>query len=423
MSRKNVFRVFSIFVISIILIILFNITSISNFIIVWYFWLIISLYLYNNRLVISIYIVLTMFSTSAYVAANLGYIYFYIPKEIIEEVTSKSLFSILLSYLITIALLELLGNKKMLNLKEVSQRFQNEIEWIAPNKILLLNFVLLVILSYFYFNLLINVDINSFITNPRAVKQQVYGVVAEHYFQVFIFPTTLIMVLRFIKTKSKFNFISIILLILLWIPLVLIGERKVLYLIVLGILLFGGFKPQKIISVGIVSLLFFLFLPLVREGWLGFDDWILSFHEFILPQYFSFLLHTLHPSVLETISSTSGYLTGAQALLPSFFRIFQYEPLGLSFYNLDLTNVGIAANPIGEAYINFGEKGYFIFSFLFSCTLILLFYFSEKNYLFWIVGLPYTFLAGRSDLWISFFFIIYSYLLLSILMTRKKIIK
>ena len=199
---------------------------------------------------------------------------------------------------------------------------------------------------------------------------------------------------------------------LYWIPFLLVGSRKEL------IYLFGAitiyFMYNKKISktflfiITVVGIVFFL-LP----GLIG-NSMEFSFHEFILPQYMLFTL------LESNVNIDYNYFQGTWFLLPGFLRLYNTESLGVIFFNAGLTNVGVGGNPVAEAYVNNHNFVVIIFAIVTVIFLLLIVLLSRINPWIGLIGLSYGFVWGRSDLWITLFFILYTGLIIKLICYRGR---
>ncbi|MCP3761377.1 hypothetical protein NLX67_03100 [Domibacillus sp. A3M-37] len=386
----------------------------------WIFFLLIQILIFKGAgkyfSIITVFI--TLYSVSAYIASNWGFIYFDIPKFIIDDVTLKSLAAIIFSHFILFIISPMFKNK---SLKDSEQLFIKRIKTLSINKINLMLFLMFLIGSYFWYRLIFKVGLPNLIGNPRFFASVLLEQ-AGFYHQIIMIPISIILTAYLINNKlnfkRKFLFISILL--LAWIPLLLVGARKEIYVYLLAILFFGGIKKSNKIIMGFFTAIVMLIIPLVREGWSGFENVILSFQEFILPQYSHFIFELLGEQQKSALLNLSGYEVGAWSLFPGFLRVEEFIPLGLSVFNLGLTNVGIAAHPIGEAFLNFGTNGYIIFVFIFVFLNIFTIRLAKNNIMAFVICFLYLILLGRTDLWVTVFFCLYTYIFIAIFFIKFK---
>ncbi|WP_141557678.1 hypothetical protein [Bacillus cereus] len=359
---------------------------------------------------------MTWYSTSAFIASFLGFTYFDIPQQIIFEVTQKSLLTLIVCHFVLI-LCKILF--KFPSLDWIETNFIGVIQGLSKNRIKFMIVILMTLGVYFWYRIIFVIGITSLLENPRIYAAVLFEQVG-FYHQIIMVPITFILIVYMINTKGAHKLKAWIFIsgILIWLPMVLVGARKELYICVIVIFLFGGITRIKKVILGIVVTFMFLIIPLFREGWVGFDNIILSFQEFILPQYSHFIFEILGDIQKNAIVDISGYQAGFWSLFPGFLRPHEYVPLGLSLFNLRLTNVGIAAHPIGEAVLNFGELGYVLFGFIFVGVTVVAFISSKKSIIVSVILFAYLSLLGRSDLWITIFFCLYTCIVTSLFFIR-----
>lgn len=233
-------------------------------------------------------------------------------------------------------------------------------------------------------------------------------------------PLSIILITYVINKQIEYGkkFIILNIVLFAWLPLLLVGARKEIYICIIAVFLFSGISRMKKMVLGVFAVLLLLLLPLLREGWVGFDNLIMSFHEFILPQYSHFIFEVLGSEAKRNIVETSGYQAGFWSLLPGMLRPKEYIPLGLSTFNLGLTNVGIAAHPIGEAVLNFNENGYVFFGLIYVVINTIVFMISKRSPLAAVIFFSYLSLLGRTDLWVTIFFGIYTYVFIRMFLMK-----
>ncbi len=120
--------------------------------------------------------------------------------------------------------------------------------------------------------------------------------------------------------------------------------------------------------------------------------------------------HLINDYDTSLVLEKSNLFNGVNAMFPSFLRINEYKGLGSSLLDsLSYIPLGIGAHPLGEAILNFGKYGYLVFIIVFFFCYNLIF-FIAKNGLpeLLIIAIGYFSIIGRSDLWLSVFFLSYS---------------
>lgn len=361
---------------------------------------------------------MTWYSTSAFIASSLGFTYFDIPQQIIFEVTQKSLLTLIVCHFVLI-LCKILF--KFPSLGWIETNFIGVIQGLSRNRIKFMIAILITLGIYFWYRIIFVIGITSLLENPRIYAAVLFEQVG-FYHQIIMVPITFILMVYMINTEGAYKLKAWIFIsgMLIWLPMILVGARKELYICVIVIFLFGGITRIKKVIFGIVIAFMFLIIPLFREGWVGFDNIILSFQEFILPQYSHFIFEILGDIQKNAIVDVSGYQAGFWSLFPGVLRPHEYVPLGLSLFNLRLTNVGIAAHPIGEAVLNFGEFGYVLFGFIFVGVTLVAFISSKKSIIISVILFAYLSLLGRSDIWITIFFCVYTCIFTSLFFIRLR---
>ncbi|HGA0701183.1 MULTISPECIES: hypothetical protein [Bacillus] len=388
------------------------------FIVIFFVQLIIDILQVKKRLVSILFVFIMLYSVSAFIAMRLGYIYFYMDPEIIVEVTGKSLASIILAYIFITISSFFFSFPSVESIKKRIRDYVLGIEKISINICIL---ILCIIAGYFWSKIIFQIGINALLSNPRIYATVLF----EHinfYHQIILIPISIILAIRMDYDKDSFmrNLTVKLSLALAWSPLVLVGARKELFIFVMGYFIFGGMKKLlKYMGLILIAILM-LFLPLIREGWSGFNNIIMSFHEFIMPQYASFIYQQLDDVSKNSILDVSGYMVGINAMIPGFLRIHEYIPLGESTFTLGITNVGIATHFIGEAVLNFPNGGYLLFSIMYTSMLLIIVKVNKISPMIFVLFYSYLIVIGRSDFWLTMFFCCYSFIFIYLLTFRKK---
>ena len=199
-----------------------------------------------------------------------------------------------------------------------------------------------------------------------------------------------------------------------WLPFVLVGARKellVVFIAVSGVyLVFNAIPLGRRLCWAILALfvlLFMVLLPAARDGYFA-----ASAHEWILPQYFLF-------SVMESEIKMEkyNYLTGFWLMIPGFLRPTPVRDLGQAFASLHLVNVGVGAHPVAEAYINNPEYAVMLFAVSTTFLLLAVRFLSKLSPAFGVLGMAYLLLWGRSDLWVTLFYMVYGGMVLAAMTT------
>ncbi|ODN42969.1 hypothetical protein [Piscirickettsia litoralis] len=150
-------------------------------------------------------------------------------------------------------------------------------------------------------------------------------------------------------------------------------------------------------------------------------DLPLMFNEFILPQYVNFLTSTLSHFQLSYLSSQSNYFHGIFSMLPHVLRPVDYQPLGMSFCSLNITNVCLGGSPIAEARISFPGYTYYVFSMVVFFLIFFVLKLGKKYPYLLFFGIPYLCIFGRADVAGFIFFVFYSTLIFKLLVAKIKV--
>lgn len=191
-----------------------------------------------------------------------------------------------------------------------------------------------------------------------------------------------------------------------WLPLFAIGARKnaLIVVVVVGLVALLGrpsVRGRRIaVAAALLGLALFAF-PAVTEGRL--DQ---STIEFVYPQYFLFT------DIERDLELDYGYGKGALLMVPAPLRPQPVVDLGLQFTLARITNVGVGAHPVGEAYL---VAPRFVVPLAAGATVALVLVtllLARASDAFLFIGVAHALLWGRSDLWITLFFITYQGLVL-----------
>ncbi|MEB1052780.1 hypothetical protein [Citrobacter portucalensis] len=234
----------------------------------------------------------------------------------------------------------------------------------------------------------------------------------NQYYQIIFIPIALILLVKALKNKFE-----IIYLVMLLLPFLLSASRKEIFVLACAFYLT---YPKIIAGKRKIWLVFFaltMFLsPMFREG-VGVYDRFVSFHEFILPQYGLIISQSI--GIDGSYFPNSNFLSGFWALIPSFLRLSDYITIGNQLSQLNIGNIGLASTPALDAYINFGILGIYIYPiFIFLYYKVCMFIISRRlvqlsPFLFYFI------VFGRSELWLTIFFSLYTSLFFLILLAKK----
>jgi len=227
----------------------------------------------------------------------------------------------------------------------------------------------------------------------------------------------------FVKAYRSVNIntkiIDFSLIVILWSLFIISGYRKELFAFIMCLFLSGfvniGHHKKSIIAL----VLLFLALPIFRDGNFRITNFVLSFHEFVLPQYTQGLVEfKMSHSDISYILRNSSLINGIGALFPSFLRLLPYKPIGVSILDLPYVDVGLGIHPFAEYAINFGKDWWFFFIIVSFIGYNLVFYLSRWIPEILFVSLGYFAMYGRSDVWLTIFFVTYSSIVLMFISRR-----
>jgi len=198
-----------------------------------------------------------------------------------------------------------------------------------------------------------------------------------------------------------------------WAPSLLVGARKspLLVLVALALLaLVAGrgraMRRGPLLAAGVLAL-GLLLVPLARTGRLDQAS-----IEFVYPQY------VLFSAMEHDLDLDYGYARGAALMLPAALRPFEVRDIGANFAELGVTNVGVGAHPVGEAYLASpraaGGRAVAATVLIVLVVRVL----ARVDSTFAVAGAAHLVLWGRSDFWITVFFTVYVGVLLWLLLAQ-----
>ncbi|MBV6644182.1 MAG: hypothetical protein KI790_01960 [Cyclobacteriaceae bacterium] len=351
------------------------------------------------------------------VSSLLEFQYYGVSRETVEQSSYFSILSIMGSVLIIVIFIYKRGQEKISSIREAIIQKINSVS-VARSYLIIFLMILLSVLMW------LNIwrSIGNFLpVGNRDFAGELFFI-SNHYMQILILSLSFYSIFRILSKRSRVEtLLYIVLLIFLWYPFAVVGARKEIFLLVLCIFFFLETTLKQKTLLGAAVVVYMFGIPLLREGVSSTVFNILSIQEFILPQYTHLLLSESSDLTISEILDQSSYQSGLWVFIPGTFRLTEFVPLGKSFYNLDLTNVALGAHPIGEAWINYGDWGYFFFAFLFFFLIRFLITGGAGITELVIVSCSYLAVFGRSDLWITLFFIIYTSLFFFLLATPIRI--
>lgn len=245
--------------------------------------------------------------------------------------------------------------------------------------------------------------------NRRMFAHFVYATY-DHNFQLIAISLSIILAIRAVcRPKNNETWLFLLpTLILYWLPTLIIGARKELFLVVVclvSILFIAGISRKYLYLVFGMMVL----LPIVKEGGLKY-----LFHEYILPQYYFLSLLQFPFQVDRTFAD------GSLFMLPNFLRPFPVESLASIFTNTGLPNVGYGAHPMAEAWIYSPDWCILVFALLTVSMLLVIYGLSRLYPGYGLLGFAYLIIWGRSEYWGHLFFIFYGGLLMWLLIDPLK---
>ena len=390
--------------------------NINTLIFAWYAYLFSSLFLVKReRLLLLIIIVLTMYNTTAWIVFYItGLIYPPFPEpSIIYEATISALRGVVLTYfVISFLFLKFDWNNWI---RKMSLRVVYILNNMSYIRLVLTSLVLYIFAFYDWYTML---RIGPFVIleYPRRYFWQSFLSTSNHNVQLITISLSIILFLGFFLKRNKiFKMNCIAVLLLYYIPYVVVGARKELLIVLLSgaiivVYIFKN-KSRYIMQVGLFFvIIFFVIMPYFRDKSL-----FRSFDEWIMPQYILFSI--IDENVRNMIDY--NYLTGAWIMLPGFMRPISVVNLGQQFADLKLTTVGVGGHSFAEAFLNFGDLSVFLFPLITLMLIIMIVLLSLRIPVAGIIGIVYLFLWGRSDLWVTIFYILYGSIVFALLAQVK----
>lgn len=368
----------------------------------------------SKRVFYIVWLCVTLYNISAFYAAHyFGLTYQPFPTiQTIFDATALSMKCIFFGFAFAATVLYKLNWKKWLtgNIEIINNRFKK-----LHRVNLLAGTSLLALIGLLDWLKILSVGLGAILNSSRREYASELISTSNHNAQLVAIAITILFLFYFMnnfKTMKVTVAVAMFSLMIYWVPFVLVGSRKELLIIILvmSIYFISRYRLGKVPLILILFAVGLLFLlPAILNGSLEY-----SFHEFILPQYLLFSLWE------HNIDLGYNYLSGVWFLLPSFFRVSDTVDLGTSFANLKLTNVGVGAHPVAEAFLNANNANLTIIFFTLVTTLLLLFIIllSKIDATYALIGLAYLLIWGRSDFWITLFFVIYIGLVIRLLTIR-----
>ncbi|MFD2616165.1 hypothetical protein ACFSTF_02420 [Terrilactibacillus laevilacticus] len=368
----------------------------------------------TSKLKIGIVFILTLYNTTESILYNFGYRPFWWASEkLIYSATEVSFFSIIIIFILLFTKLGFSSKDISMIYVRISQ-LEKKINNISKERKVLLYAIFSILMMINWIQLL-KVGLGNVIHSARRVYSADILITHSFYYQLFSISLSLIIIICIInlykkKSSNLLLVLSSTLFIFFWLPSIIIGSRKELLIVMLGIWAIK-LKSRFFRFLIITLIIIFLSMPLFFDGFNLID----SLHEFALPQYILFAF------MEYDIKGPFNYFSGLFFMVPSLLRPIHLIDMGSWFFTLKITNVGLGSHPFAEAYMNFGEFGLFIFPIIFIILTKFIIFLSKVNAAFWISGFPYLiFLINRSDFWTCIFFVFYTGLLFILFLEYPK---
>lgn len=358
-----------------------------------------------------IFLFLSLYSLSSYFLGLIGIVYFDTSFDVLHLIIRNNLIVISVVYFI-IELTHDFRARYIVSFANIRNKLLSQVTNVSKIKItlaalFLIILVLITILQIF------KIGVANFFSNIRGHGTTVF-IVGNFYLQILTIPISYILFSRGLHCKKPIYSKFILgLVVVFWIMYIFCGARKEVFIFAMIVVMSGLFDLKKNLKYFIGVLLIIFMLPMVREGYWVPTNYLLSLHEFVLPQYTQVIAKELMSSTqIEAIVEQSGLISGIGAMVPSFLRLMPYKPIGESILDLPYISVGLSVHPFAEFYINFGEYWWVAFVLFFVVGYHLIFILSRIVPELSVISFGYLAVYGRSDVWLTIFFIIYSTIVL-----------
>lgn len=373
---------------------------------VWAVWLIVLVVRGPTRIAGIFFLCLSAYGSVAWIAAAYGNHYFppFPTLALIERVTLTDVRAIVAAY---VAVELVLGLTKVSDVvRAVSVRCRERIVALSarpgPRAVVLLPVFAVGVLDWIT---VVRLGLGAVLAGERREFANDLLLGSDHNLQVVIVALSIIAAVWAVFADRKIP--VVLALVLCWAPFILVGSRKELLLVAAAVGLMVATSGAKKILAVFGGLVAFMFLqPVLKTG-----DIYFSLHEFILPQYMHFGL------AMNFVSPDFGgsFLERAQYLLPGPLRITEPVNLAQAFFYTGASEVGVGSSPFAEAQMIATWLPVELTFALLILGLVLFMVVLSR-------GLPFVSLIafsqlltfGRSDTWISMFFIVYIGLLLHV---------
>ncbi|GAA1799609.1 hypothetical protein GCM10009768_30770 [Leucobacter iarius] len=361
----------------------------------------------------ALFLALTLYSATAWLAAANGNHYFppFPTLALIESTTLTDLRGVITAYL----LVELIFGARRLDgaVREASRRARGALRRLARTPVRPIAIAVLLAVGIWDWIGLARIGLGAVLGDSRRAHANSLLLTTDHNVQFVVIALSI--------AAGAFAFFgekragSLLALAVCWSPFVLVGSRKELLLMAATLAVLLATSTARRWLIPIAGLVSFMFLRPV----LGTADFYDALHEFILPQYMHFALQM----GLVAPDFAGPFWERAQFLLPGPLRWSEPTDMALAFFRTGATEVGVGASPFAEAEtIAPGLPVELTFAVIFTALVGVLIATRRTFFFVSIICFAQMLTLGRSDTWIALFFVIYSALVLHLLvaLTSKR---
>jgi hypothetical protein len=370
----------------------------------------------EDRVVSAVWLALTLYSVSAWVSFTVfRENYFPFPSEgVIERGTILSLQCAIAAYVVL---------RLFVDTSEWDQRVRTSARRLGervrdlPGGLFVLPMTLLLALGAIDALRLAGIGISTVLSSDRRAFADQLLSTGNHNAQLIAIVTSVIVGCYVVVGKSHARrMFGLFILGLFWIPFLLIGSRKEILIVAIGVYFASvgnvpKFRKRVLTFLAVITALALFLVPVLRG-----KNVVYSFHEFILPQYMLFTVNTTG----FTGVFGQDFVDRSLLLVPEAVRPKKVRDLGTSFANLQLTTTGVGSNPIAEAVLWGALPPIVAFTLVTLLLFLAIGRLSRYHPAVAVLGVPFLFLWGRSEFWVTVFFILYGVLGLRILLGRMK---
>lgn len=376
---------------------------------VWFLLLCACLVWRGRRLFTAIFAALTLYAVAPFLR-SFTEVYPPFPSRIlIEEVTNRDLQAVAIAFAVSAAL----AGPRAVGVAVGNASTQLRLRVASPMTFgTRVAALLLLIVAVADWLAILRIGLGAIAAGNRRAYASDLWLTQNHIVQVLAITASLILVGEVANRRNSFAYTLVM--VSAWTPYILVGSRKelIIVLIVGGITLGPTMGRVGRASVGL-SFGALLAAPALRDR-----DPVSSFHEFILPQYMQF---SLDMNLLRDDFGGS-FISRAQFLLPGFLRLSQPRDLGATFEQLKLTPVGVGVSPFAEMQTAFGAEWVSLgIAAVMTCGFAIVRLCASRFPAVALLATAQLFIAGRSDVWISIFFVSYAGMLLNYATSQYRI--